>query len=72
MKMKKEARKRLKREQNTMERSQLKARIILIMMHITQKMKLARGERIQKITKQIRERVDNGGKIWELKRKLVR
>ena len=38
--------------------------------HIIEKYKEGRSKRISRIEQEIRENVDNGGKIWELKRKL--
>ena len=40
--------------------------------HITNKMKENRSRRIIKVTQQIKSNVDNGGKIWEVKRKIQR
>ena len=36
----------------------------------TEKYKEGRGKRINRIAQEIRENVDNGGKIWEVKRRL--
>ena len=47
-------------------------RIKLIQEHITDKMKENRSRRIIKIAQQIKSGVDNGGKIWELKRRFQR
>ena len=38
--------------------------------HITEKFKEVRSKRINRIAQEIRENVDNGGKIWEVKRRL--
>ena len=38
--------------------------------HITEKYKEVRSKRINCIVQEIRENVDNGGKIWEVKRRL--
>ena len=38
--------------------------------HITEKYKEGRSKRINRIAQEIRENVDNGGKIWEVKRRL--
>ena len=38
--------------------------------HITEKYKEGRSKRINCIAQEIRENVDNGGKIWEVKRRL--
>ena len=47
-------------------------RIKLKKEHITDKMKEKRSRRIIKVTQQIKSNVDNGGKIFEFKRKLQR
>ena len=47
-------------------------RIKLIKEHITDKMKENRSRRIIKVAQQIKSNVDNGGKIWEVKRKVQR
>ena len=38
--------------------------------YITEEYKENRSKRINRIAQEIREHVDNGGEIWELKRKL--
>ena len=38
--------------------------------HITEKYKEGRSKRINHIAQEIRENVDNGGKIWGVKRRL--
>ena len=38
--------------------------------HITGKYKEGRSKRTNRIAQEIRENVDNGGKIWEVKRRL--
>ena len=38
--------------------------------HITEKYKQVRSKRINRIAQEIRENVGNGGKIWEVKRRL--
>ena len=40
--------------------------------HITDKMKKNRSRRVIKVTQQIKSNVDNGRKIWEIKRKVQR
>ena len=45
-------------------------RIKILTEHITEKFKESRSKRINRITQERRENVDNGGKIWGLKRKL--
>ena len=43
-------------------------RIKTLKEHITEKNKEVRSKRINRIAQEIRENVDNGGKIWEVKR----
>ena len=45
-------------------------RIKILKEHITEKYKEGRYKRINRIAQQIRENVNNGGKIWEVKRRL--
>ena len=45
-------------------------RIKILKEHITEKYKKGRSKRINRIAQQIQENVNNGGKIWEVKRRL--
>ena len=45
-------------------------RIKILKEHITEKYKEGKSKRICRIAQETREDVGNGGKIWELKRKL--
>ena len=45
-------------------------RIKTLKEHITEKYKEGRSKRINRIAQEIRENVNNGGKIWEVKRRL--
>ena len=45
-------------------------RITILTEHITEKFKEGSSKRINRIAQERRENVDNGGKIWGLKRKL--
>ena len=45
-------------------------RIKILKEQITEKYKEGRSKRINCIAQEIRENVDNGGKMWELKRDL--
>ena len=45
-------------------------RIKTLKEHITEKYKEGRSKRINRIAQEIRENVTNGGKIWEVKRRL--
>ena len=48
----------------------LLGRIKTLKEHITEKYKEVRSKRINRIAQEIRENVDNGGKIWEVERRL--
>ena len=67
-------RKRLREEFSTTEELHEKIlileRIKTLKEHITEKYKEGRSKRINRIAQEIRENVDNGGKIWEVKRRL--
>ena len=67
-------RKRLREEFSTTEELHEKIlilqRIKTLKEHITEKYKEVRSKRINHIAQEIRENVDNGGKIWEVKRRL--
>ena len=67
-------RKRLREEFSTMEALHEKIlileRIKALKEHITEKYKEVRRKRINRIAQEIRENVNNGGKIWEVKRRL--
>ena len=66
--------KRLREEFSTTEELHEKIlilqRIKTLKEHITEKDKEVRSKRINHIAQEIRENVDNGGKIWEVKRRL--
>ena len=67
-------RKRLREEYSTtvelQEKMLILERIKILKEHITEKYKEGRSKRINRIAQQIRENVNNGGKIWEVKRRL--
>ena len=67
-------RKRLREEYSTTielhEKILILERIKILKEHITEKFKEGRSKRINRITQQIRENVNNGGKIWEVKKRL--
>ena len=75
MQLKRQRKKLKARYQNTenmYERTVKIERKKLIKEHITDKMKENRSRRIIKVAQQIKSNVDNGGKIWEVKRKVQR
>ena len=67
-------RKRLREEFSTTEELHEKIlilkRIKILKEHITEKYKEVKSKRINRIAQEIRENVDNGGKIWEVRRRL--
>ena len=68
----KKLRARYQNTENIYETTAIIERIKLIKEHITDKMKENRSRRIIKVAQQIKSNVDNGGKIWEVKRKVQR
>ena len=58
--------------ENVYEKTVITERIKLIKGHITDKRKENRSRRIIKVEQQIKSNVDNGGKIWKIKRKVQR
>ena len=67
-------RKRLREEYSTTvelhEKILILERIKTLKEHITEKYKESKSKRINRIAQEIRENVDNGGKIWEVMRRL--
>ena len=67
-------RKRLREEYSTTIELQEKILILerkkILKEHITEKYKEGRSKRIKHIAQQIRENINKGGKIWEVKRRL--
>ena len=61
----------LKRQRNKLERIQIE-RIKAIKKHITDKLKENRSTKIIKVAQQIKPKVDNGRKIWEIKQNVKR
>ena len=70
--IKKSLRRKLKSETGTYKRNILKQRIKIVREHITRSLQEARGEKIRRVAENIRNRTNNGGQIWELKKKLKR
>ena len=68
----KKLRARYQNTENIYETTAIIERIKLIKEHIADKMKENRSKRIIKVAQQIKLNVDNGGKIWEGKRKVQR
>ena len=67
-------RKRLREEYSTTvelhEKILILERIKTLKEHITEKYKEGRSKRINHIAQEIRQNIDNGGKIWKVKRRL--
>ena len=55
-----------------MDKTVIKERTKLIQEHITDKMKENRIRILLKVAQQIKSNVNNGGKIWKIKRKVQR
>ena len=71
MKMRKTLRKKLETTKDQTEKIHLKDRIRIIREHIIDKKKESRSNKIKKIAEDIRENVNNRGKIWEVKRRIT-
>ena len=72
MKMRKTMRKKLETTKDQTEKIHLKDRIRIIREHIIDKKKESRSNKIKKIAEDIRENVNNGRKIWEVKGRITR
>ena len=71
MKMRKTLRKKLETTKDQTEKIHLKDRIRIMREHKIDKKKESRSNKIKKIAGNIRENVNNGGKIWEVKRRIT-
>ena len=60
----------LKTTKNKLEKHILLQRVKILKEHIIDKLKESRAAKISKVAESIKNNVDNGGKIWEVKRKL--
>ena len=65
-------RKKLETTKDQTEKIHLKDRIRIIREHRIDKEKESRSNKIKKIAEDIKENVNNGGKIWEEKRRITR
>ena len=70
MKMRKNLRKELNQSTDIKEKQNLKDRIGIIKEHIVDRNKEISGIKVKKIGEQIRSNINNGAKIWEVKRKI--
>ena len=71
MKMRKIMRKKLETTKDQTEKIHLKERIRIIREHTIDKKKESRSNKIKKVAEDIRENVNNGRKIWEVKRRIA-
>ena len=62
----------LKTTENELEKHILLQRVKILKEHIIDKLKESRAAKISKVAESIKNNVDNGGKIWEVKRKLIK
>ena len=60
----------LKTTKNKLEKHILLQRVKILKEHIIDKLKESRAAKISKVAELIKKNVDNGVKIWEVKRKL--
>ena len=68
--MRKNLRKELNQSTDIKERQQLKGRIRIIKEHILDTKKEIRRVKVKKIAERIRSNINNGTKIWEVKRRI--
>ena len=71
-KIRKNLRIKIRNTADACEKIILKDRLKLLKEHITDKIKESRGNQIKRIAESISNNVDNGRKIWEVKRKVKR
>ena len=72
IRMQKELRKEFQAETNYYNKKQIIKRIKMIKEHIIDKLKESRGNKVHKIADSIKRNVDNGSKIWEVKRRVTK
>ena len=70
--MRKELRKEFQGETNYYNKKQIIERIKMIKGHIIDKLKESRGNKVRKIAESVKRNVDNGSKIWEVKRRVTK
>ena len=70
--MQKELRKEFQAETNYYNKKQIIKIIKMIKEHIIDKLKESRGNKVHKIADSIKRNVDNGSKIWEVKRRVTK
>ena len=72
IRMGKELRKEFQAETNYYNKKQIIKRIKMIKEHVIDKLKESRGNKVHKIADSIKRNVDNGSKIWEVKRRVTK
>ena len=72
IRMRKKLRKEFQAETNYYNKKQIIERIKRIREHIIDKLKKSRGNKVHKIADSIKRNVDNGSKIWEVKRRVTK
>ena len=72
IRMRKKLRKEFQAETNYYNKKQITERIKRIRGHIIDKLKESRGNKVRKIADSIKRNVDNGSKIWEVKRRVTK
>ena len=70
MKMRKNLRKELNQSSDIKERQHLKDRIRIIKEHIVDRNRETSGTKVKKIAEQIRSNINNGAKIWKVKKRI--
>ena len=72
IRMRKKLRKEFQAETNYYNKKQIIERIKRIREHLIDKLKKSRGNKVRKIADSIKRNVDNGSKIWEVKRRVTK
>ena len=70
--MRKELRKEFQAETNYYNKKQIIERIKMIKEHMIDKLTESRGNNVRKIADSVKRNVDNGSKIWEVKRRMTK
>ena len=70
--MQKELRKEFQAETNYYNKKQIIERIKMIKEHMIDKLTESRGNNVRKIADSVKRNVDNGSKIWEVKRRMTK
>ena len=72
IRMRKKLRKEFQAETNYYSKKQIIERIEMTKEHIIDKLKESRGNKVRKIAESVKRNVDNGSKIWEVKRRVTK